>query len=289
MKANEEEPDWSAVLVGADSDISDASGLAGQTIAVNTLANIGEVTIRASLDGQDVDTSGLQFIELGFPDMPAALAEGQVEAIWVVEPFVTIASAEGAQVVDYNYLGTEPGMEIAAYFTTTEYAEANPDVIEAFVGAITAAEEMITADEQVAARRRHHLHQPHTRARRRDPVRSLHRHPRHRFDHQHRRPHGPVRSDRGSPRPIWPTGRLSPGRRKTEDGRRRLFRGGRPSRAFCRAAGRGLPNSQRCPTRGLRTSGNGPAPHPAASGVGSSRSGGENRCGGPRSCLSTKY
>ena len=150
MKANEEEPDWSAVLVGADSDISDASGLAGQTIAVNTLANIGEVTIRASLDGQDVDTSGLEFIELGFPDMPAALAEGQVEAIWVVEPFVTIASAEGAQVVDYNYLGTEPGMEIAAYFTTTEYAEANPDVIEAFVGAITAAEEMITADEQVA-------------------------------------------------------------------------------------------------------------------------------------------
>ena len=150
MKANEEEPDWSAVLVGADSDISDASGLAGQTIAVNTLANIGEVTIRASLDGQDVDTSGLQFIELGFPDMPAALAEGQVEAIWVVEPFVTIATAEGAQVVDYNYIGTEPGMEIAAYFTTTEYAEANPDVVEAFVGAITAAEEMITADEQVA-------------------------------------------------------------------------------------------------------------------------------------------
>ncbi len=150
MKANEEAPDWSAVLVGADSDIADVTGLAGRTIAVNTLANIGEVTIRASLDGQDVDTSGLQFIELGFPDMPAALADGQVEAIWVVEPFVTIASAEGAQVVDYNYIGTEPGMEIAAYFATTEYAEANPDVIEAFVGAITAAEEMITSDEQVA-------------------------------------------------------------------------------------------------------------------------------------------
>ena len=49
MKANEEAPDWSAVLVGADSDIQEPADLAGRTIAVNTLANIGEVTIRASL------------------------------------------------------------------------------------------------------------------------------------------------------------------------------------------------------------------------------------------------
>jgi NitT/TauT family transport system substrate-binding protein len=78
-------------VVTRDASIRTAADLAGRRVAVNTLKNIGDSTIRASVRKAGGDPSSLEFVELAFPDMPAALEAGRVDAIWVVEPFLSAA------------------------------------------------------------------------------------------------------------------------------------------------------------------------------------------------------
>ncbi|GGM12868.1 ABC transporter substrate-binding protein [Dactylosporangium sucinum] len=124
--------DFSAVLVKGDSPIQSAKDLAGKKVAVNTLKNIGDTTVRASVRKAGGDPSGIQFVELGFPDQPAALAAGRVDAIWVVEPFVTAAKAQGARVVASNYVDAAADLTVATYFTSQELIAKNPDLVKRF-------------------------------------------------------------------------------------------------------------------------------------------------------------
>lgn len=129
--------DFGAVLASPDSGIESAADLAGKKVAVNTLSNIGDVTVSevVELDGGNPDD--VDFVEMGFPDMPAALGAGQVDAIWVLEPFSSIAQAQGAKVVSYNYAETDPELPIAVYFTTEENAQAKPEIVASFTAAMT--------------------------------------------------------------------------------------------------------------------------------------------------------
>ncbi|MCK6210099.1 ABC transporter substrate-binding protein [Georgenia sp. EYE_87] len=128
--------DFSAVVVPEGSDIQSPSDLAGRTVAVSTLKNIGDVTVSHVVKGAGGDPSAVEFVEMPFPDMPAALASGRVDAIWVLEPFLTIAKNDGGRVISHNYAETDPELLIAAYFTTGDYAAKNSDTVEAFTAAM---------------------------------------------------------------------------------------------------------------------------------------------------------
>jgi NitT/TauT family transport system substrate-binding protein len=128
---------WDAVLVPADSPIESPEDLAGATIAVNTLNNIGPLTINTALDAAGVDFTTVEYVEVPFPEMLAALESGDVDAVWVVEPFVTAGLGGGARAILHPYEETEPNLTVATYFSSTDYIEQNPDVIDAFVAAMT--------------------------------------------------------------------------------------------------------------------------------------------------------
>ncbi|MPZ62892.1 MAG: PhnD/SsuA/transferrin family substrate-binding protein [Propionibacteriales bacterium] len=132
----QEGADFGAVVVPEDSPIQDAADLEGATVAVNTLENIGTTTVNASVREAGGDPSQVEYTELELPDMPAALSAGRVDAAWVVEPFLTITAQENARPVAWNFVDTAPDLMIAAYFTSDEYAEQNPDVVEAFAAAV---------------------------------------------------------------------------------------------------------------------------------------------------------
>jgi NitT/TauT family transport system substrate-binding protein len=134
--AETEDRSWNKVLVPEDSPIKDAKGLEGKTIAVNALNNIGEVTIRTTLDKQGVDSAKVKFIEVPFPDMPATLAKGRVDAAWMVEPFASAALGEGARALFSNDVGLTPGLTIAAYFASKQYIAQNKDVVDRFIAAM---------------------------------------------------------------------------------------------------------------------------------------------------------
>jgi NitT/TauT family transport system substrate-binding protein len=131
-----EEEAWADLLVLKDGPIKEPKDLEGKTIAVNTLKNICEVTIKASLEQEGVAVDTLEFTEVPFPDMNAALEAGRVDAACVVEPFVSQGKAGKARGIAPFYVRTAPDLTVATYFTSTQYAEENPDVVDRFVQAM---------------------------------------------------------------------------------------------------------------------------------------------------------
>ncbi|KAB8198069.1 PhnD/SsuA/transferrin family substrate-binding protein [Nonomuraea phyllanthi] len=125
--------DFSAVLVKPDSPIRTAKDLAGKKISVNQLKNIGDTTVRASVRKAGGDPGGIEFVELPFPDAPAALQSGRVDAIWVVEPFVSQALSQGARPVAWNFADAAPNLTVAMYFTT---GKTDPDLTKRFTAAM---------------------------------------------------------------------------------------------------------------------------------------------------------
>jgi NitT/TauT family transport system substrate-binding protein len=131
-----EQDAWADLLVLKDGPIQDVSDLEGKTIAVNTLNNICEVTIKASLEQDGVDVDKLKFTEVPFPDMNAALEQKRVDGACVVEPFVSQGKAGAAKGIDPFYVKTAPDLTVATYFTTKQYAEENADTVDRFVRAM---------------------------------------------------------------------------------------------------------------------------------------------------------
>jgi NitT/TauT family transport system substrate-binding protein len=128
--------DFSAVVVPKDSPIRSAKDLVGKTVSVNNLRNVGDTTVRASIRKAGGDATKVKFVEMGFPDMPAALQKHRVDAAWVVEPFVTAARQQGARVVAWNMVDTAPHMTVATYFTSEKVLKDDPDLVKRFRTAI---------------------------------------------------------------------------------------------------------------------------------------------------------
>lgn len=123
---------WSHIWVRSDSDIREPKDLEGKTISLNTLKNVPEVTARRALEKHGVDLSKVNFTEVPFPDAQQALDEGQVDAIYVVEPFDTVARDSGARPIVAALHETEPSLTVATYFTMAPYLEENREVVEGF-------------------------------------------------------------------------------------------------------------------------------------------------------------
>jgi NitT/TauT family transport system substrate-binding protein len=128
----EDGKDFGSVLVRADSPIRTPADLAGRNIAVNTLRNIVDTTVRASVRKAGADPSSLKFTELPFPDMPAALQGGKVDAAFMVEPFQSVARAQGARSVASSYVDAAPNLTVAVYFTSNALIERDPDLVRRF-------------------------------------------------------------------------------------------------------------------------------------------------------------
>lgn len=138
--------DFSAVVVADDSPIQSAADLEGKTVAVNTLNNIGTITVRESVRQAGGNPDSVKFVELGFPDMPAAVAQGNVDAAWVVEPFVAISEGQGHRVIAWNLVDTFPELMIAGYFTSEKLMADDPELVEDFVAALTESLEYAEAN-----------------------------------------------------------------------------------------------------------------------------------------------
>lgn len=130
------DPDFGAVIVPPDSDIKTPADLAGKTVSVNNLQNIGDTTIRTVVDDDGGDSSTIDFVEVAFPDAEAALFNGQVDAAWILAPFLASAVSNGAEVISYNFSEFDPNLDIAGYFTTAKTFEEKPELVEAFQSAM---------------------------------------------------------------------------------------------------------------------------------------------------------
>ena len=128
---------WQNILVKGSSSIRTPADLAGKTIAVNALKGVGEVVIKAALKKVGVDPNSIKLLALPFPSMRSALTNGQVDAIWTPEPFLSQAlNLDGDRIV------MAPGPTLGNFFPNGGYAAlnswltSNPSLAKSFKAAI---------------------------------------------------------------------------------------------------------------------------------------------------------
>ncbi|WP_306370610.1 ABC transporter substrate-binding protein [Nocardiopsis sp. CC223A] len=132
----EQGADFGGVFVLEDSDITDAAELAGATVAINNLNNIGDTTVRQSVRVAGGDPEEVDFVELPFPDMPAALETGQIDAVWAVEPFASAIRTAGHREIASNFVDTHPDLSVAVYFTSEQNRAQDPELFEDITAAL---------------------------------------------------------------------------------------------------------------------------------------------------------
>ncbi|REE04143.1 ABC transporter substrate-binding protein [Citricoccus muralis] len=140
------EDDFARIMASTSSGVEEVEDLEGSTIAVNTLENINDVVIMTLMEDAGADRTQVKFAEMGFSDMLPALANGQVDAALLIEPFVTMAVDQGATEVASPYAESRPNMMVGTYMTSEEYAAENPETVEAFQRGINATGQAIADD-----------------------------------------------------------------------------------------------------------------------------------------------
>jgi NitT/TauT family transport system substrate-binding protein len=133
---SEGDKDINGVVAAAGSGIESAADLAGKTVAVNTLNGMGGLTIREAVRQDGGDPDAVEFVELPFPDMPAALSGGNVDAVWVPEPFLSSLQAAGNVVATYSSMESVPGHPTQLFFTSPQLMASDPELVEDFTAAV---------------------------------------------------------------------------------------------------------------------------------------------------------
>jgi NitT/TauT family transport system substrate-binding protein len=128
--------DYAGIVVRGDSPIKNVAGLSGMRVSTNTLGNIADTAIRAAVDKAGGTSASIKFTELAFPNAAAALDNKQVDAVYLVEPFLTAARNNGNRVVSYIYADMNPKMDISAYFTTQDIVKSKPAMVKKFQAAM---------------------------------------------------------------------------------------------------------------------------------------------------------
>jgi NitT/TauT family transport system substrate-binding protein len=129
-----------AIMVPAASPIKTAKDCNGKTFGAAGLGTIAEYQPRAWIDKKGGDSTTVKFIEIPFPETIAALNAGRVDAAYLVEPFITIATknnsvrllATGDEAIGTRFLST-------VWYTTSQWANAHPDLVTRFVSAMADA------------------------------------------------------------------------------------------------------------------------------------------------------
>jgi NitT/TauT family transport system substrate-binding protein len=123
------------MLVVKDPAITSAKQLEGKTVATNTLKNIVDTSVKDIVRKDGGDPAKVKFVEVGFPDMAAALDANRVQAMFVVEPFLASALAKGWHTIG-SFADVDPNLTISAYFTSTQLTTEKADLVKRFTEAM---------------------------------------------------------------------------------------------------------------------------------------------------------
>jgi NitT/TauT family transport system substrate-binding protein len=125
----------SALMVATGSPIKSARDCAGKTIGVSSLKSITQYSTEAWLDANGGDAKSVRFIELEFPEIGPALAQGRIDIGHFAEPFLSDAK-KTARVLGDSYDAVAPNFMISIYVATPAFVAANADVVKRFGDAL---------------------------------------------------------------------------------------------------------------------------------------------------------
>ncbi len=126
------------------STIKSAKQLDGKTIAVNTLGNVLQLLAENWIATHGGTYKSVHFVAMTFPDMPAAIAKGTVDAAVVDEPFTTISIHGGAKILSarpYQVITKEP--VFSCWLASKKWVNAHKAAARAFVAALKQSDRYI--------------------------------------------------------------------------------------------------------------------------------------------------
>lgn len=140
-EASRARPDNFAVVTLPGSPVQRPADLVGRTLGVNALHNIADVTVSAVLDAGGVAREQVTFVEIPFPDMANALANGRVDTAFLPEPFLSEARRTLAvRTVLDPCSGPTADLPIDGYVVTGGFAEQNAGTVRAFRDSLVEAQ-----------------------------------------------------------------------------------------------------------------------------------------------------
>jgi NitT/TauT family transport system substrate-binding protein len=127
----------STVLVAAKgSGITSIKDLAGKNVAEVQLTSLNSLAVEVLAKRAGIDPASVHLIAMPFPQMPAALAQGRVQAAVIVAPFASTALAEGAVTLIHPNVALFPNGTVTCLDVMGSYASAHPGVVAAFRAAM---------------------------------------------------------------------------------------------------------------------------------------------------------
>ncbi len=147
-------PSVSEILVPKGSSITSVADLKGKKIGTpQTRGAIGNLAMDATLKAHGIDPAQVTFVAIPFPDEQAALARGEVDAVWATEPFVTAAKkAIGARALADTMTGVMAGFPVGGWGTLQQYVQRYPHTVAAFAKAMAQAQQAASGDHALVQR-----------------------------------------------------------------------------------------------------------------------------------------
>lgn len=135
--ANDNQPDGPSDMASfvVPKDIEKPAELAGKTIASNALNNINWLYARAWLREQGVNPERASYVEVPFPEQPAAVLQGRIQGTLIPEPFRTRVVDGGARSLGNPYRIRGGRTFISSFVATPTFVQKNPDAAQRFCDA----------------------------------------------------------------------------------------------------------------------------------------------------------
>ena len=132
-------PDTRALVTTGNSAIQNISGLAGKKIGVNGTNSIGTLLVSMLLSAHGISPRKVTFVTDpgGFPAMPRQLQDGDWNAAFLAEPYITAAGEDyGEQMLADLDQGAAFNLPIDGYLATQAWTQQHPKTVAAFTRAI---------------------------------------------------------------------------------------------------------------------------------------------------------
>jgi NitT/TauT family transport system substrate-binding protein len=127
----------STVLVAAKgSGITSIAGLAGKNVAEVQLTSLNSLAVMVLAKRAGVDPASIHQVAMPFPQMPAALAQGRVQAAVIVAPFAAAALADGATVLVHPNVALFPNATVTCLDAMGSYISSHASVVADFRAAM---------------------------------------------------------------------------------------------------------------------------------------------------------
>jgi NitT/TauT family transport system substrate-binding protein len=136
------------LMVPKGSKITSVADLKNKTVAMpGTGVSIGTLSTDVLLNSYHLTSKAYTVVPVPFPEMPAALARGEIDAAWATEPFITIMEATGAHPLADVMTGPMNDFPISCWATTAWFAQHYPNTVAAFQRAIVKAQQLAATDQ----------------------------------------------------------------------------------------------------------------------------------------------